>query len=304
MEYIRDYQRPDLESPALLFAFAGWADAAESATHALRYMVKRLGATHFASIDPEEFYDFTQARPHTIFDKDGNRQITWPANDFYSWKGQSGEADLVIFLGTEPNLKWRTFSGQILSMVRELGVSRAMQVGALLDAVPHTRDPRITGTATSPELQELLTGVEVRRSRYTGPTGISGVLGDVLRREGIPMVSLWGHSPHYLHVSPNPKGSLGLVQAMERVLKVDVDLGPLRSQGSKFDRRVAQTLSNETEIIEYIKRLENQYDSLVGGGGTESVAMPEPEQAVQDMEEFLKQLRDDAPSEPSTGQES
>ena len=291
MEFLQDYKRPDLKAPIFLYAFAGWADAAQSATHALQYLVKQLGATQFASLDPEEFYDFTQARPHTSYDGQGNRLISWPANDFYAWKGGPNYLDLAVFVGTEPSLRWRTFTGQIVKVVKELGVSKVVHVGALLDAVPHTREPRISGTGTMPNAQAMLGGVEMRRSRYNGPTGITGVVADAFRQEGIPYVSLWGHSPHYLQVAPNPKVSLSLVRAMGRVLQVDVDLEQLRSQGKSFDRKVAQALTNEPEVTEYVRKLESEYDRRAAAAPGEAAAMPEPQEAVRDMEDFLKQLR-------------
>jgi hypothetical protein len=86
MEYMTQYDRPDVESPVFLFAFAGWADAAEAATNSLRHLVNRLGAKKFGEIDPEEFYDFIQTRPRMAFDLDRNRVITWPANELFFWK--------------------------------------------------------------------------------------------------------------------------------------------------------------------------------------------------------------------------
>lgn len=310
MDFLKRLESPNIVSPVFLFAFAGWVDAAESATHALRYLVKRLDATKFAEIDPEEFYDFTQVRPHTGFDSEGERRITWPANEFYYVKGGTEGEDLVIFIGTEPSLRWRTFCESLVEVIRDLGVARVLHVGALLDAVPHTRDTRITGTATSPELQDMLKGVEVRRSRYTGPTGISGVLMDQLRRGSVPSVSLWGHAPHYLQVSPNPKVSLRLLQAVERLLRVDINVEQLFAQGANFERRVEQALNNEPGVIDYIHRLESQWDTRVGtstvqegpgAGATDDSDMPEPEEAVRAFEEFLRQSsrRNDEPSEPS-----
>lgn len=298
MEFLKHYETPDLQSPVFLFAFAGWADAAESATHALRYLVRRLDATKFAEVDPEEFYDFTQVRPHTGFDADGNRRISWPTNDLYFAKSASNGEDLVIFIGVEPSLRWRTFCDSMVAVIRNLNVSRVLHVGALLDAVPHTRDTRITGTATSPELQEMLRGVEVRRSRYTGPTGISGVLMDHLRRDNVPSASLWGHAPHYLQVSPNPKVSLRLLQAIDRLLSVNINVEQLFAQGANFERRVEQALNNEPGVINYIQRLESQWDTRVGAvtqieapgeGASFDGDMPEPEEAVRAFEEFLRE---------------
>ena len=286
----------DLHEPIMLYAFAGWADAAESATHALRYLIRHLKGEKFAEVDPEEFYNFTRVRPKSKFDDDGVRYIEWPANEFFAIK-REGAKDLVIFVGVEPNLRWRTFCEAMLEVIRGIGVSQVVHVGALLDAVPHTREIRVTGTATSPELQELLQGIEVRRSRYTGPTGITAVLSDTLRRVSIPTVSLWGHAPHYLQVSPNPKVSLKLVNGLERLIDVQVDVEALRSQGLNFERRVEQALADEPEVIAYIERLEAQWDSnprRSGRGGsstTESDEMPDPDQAVRGIEEFLRQER-------------
>ena len=300
MDFLKQYDPPaDLKDPAMLFAFAGWADAADSATHALRYLVEKAGAKKFAEVDPEEFYNFTRVRPETRFDAEGNRYIEWPANEFFLLRGAEGASDVVVFVGVEPNLKWRTFSESLAAIVKELGVVRVIHAGALLDAVPHTREPRLTGTATSPELRGLLSGIKVRRSRYTGPTGITGVLMDALRRSGVPGLSLWGHAPHYLHVSPNPKVSLKLLGGIERLLNVGVDVEPLRSQGSSFDRRVERALADEPEVKAYVERLEEQWDSRQDDesrtdGGDD---MPEPEQAVLGIEEFLRQARQggDAP---------
>ena len=304
MDFLRVNDPPaDLHDPVMLFAFAGWADASESATHALRYLVRHLQAVKFADVDPEEFYNFTRVRPYSKFDDEGSRFIEWPANEFYAVKrGDEGE-DLVLLVGVEPNLRWRTFCDGMVSMVKELGVKRAVQVGALLDAVPHTRDIRVTGTATSRELRSMLKGIELRRSRYTGPTGIAGVLSDAMTREGIPVVSLWGHAPHYLQVSPNPKVSLRLVHGIERLVNIEVDVKPLESQGVNFERRVERALSGEPEVNAYVARLESQWDSLRGGGAPDNTPtataddddgeMPDPAQAIRSIEEFLKQARDD-----------
>ncbi len=291
-----------LREPTLLFAFAGWADAADSATHALRYLVRHLKGEKFAEVEPEEFYNFTRVRPKTKFDDQGERYIEWPANAFYSIRREDASTDLIVLVGVEPNLRWKAFSKGIVDTVKELGVVKVIQVGALLDAVPHTRDTRVTGTATSPELQGMLRGIEVRRSRYTGPTGISGVLTEALKRSGIATISLWGHAPHYLQVSPNPKVALRLINGLQKLLDVKVSVEALESQGLNFERRVEQALADEPEVGAYIQRLEAQWDSAgAEGHATEETdegsqvaegEMPDADQAVRGIEEFLRRARE------------
>lgn len=292
MEFFTRYEDPgELHEPVMLFAFAGWADAAESATHAIKFLVRQLKAGRFGEVDPEEFYDFTQVRPETKFDRDGERVIRWPRNEFYVHRSTSGGPDLVLFVGIEPSLRWRTFTEGMVNAVRQLGVREVVHVGALLDAVPHTRIAKLTGTATSPELRSMLGNVQVRRSRYTGPTGITGVFMDALRRAGTRAVSLWGHAPHYLQVSPNPKVSLQLVKGIEDLLDVSVDMRPLESQGRNFEKRVEQALADEPDVVAYVERLEAQWDEEGNGGSAaepdEAGEMPDPEQAVRSIEEFL-----------------
>lgn len=307
MPFLKSNDPPaDLRDPLMLFAFAGWADAAESATHALKYLVRHLAGTKFAEIDPEEFYNFTRVRPKTKFNDAGERYIEWPSNAFYAIRREGEGRDVVVFVGVEPNLRWRAFCESMVAVIKGLGVREVVQVGALLDAVPHTRESRLTGTATSPEQQAMLRGIEVRRSRYTGPTGIAGVLIDMLGRSGVATVSLWGHAPHYLQVSPNPKVSLKLLSGLERLADLHVNVDALESQGLNFERRVEQALADEPEIISYVQKLEAQWDSKAGhptdagsedeGDGDE---MPEPDQAIRGIEEFLRRERNqgDAHSE-------
>ena len=62
-EALRVDEWPNLSHPAVVFGFTGWPDAAEVGSGALAFLVKTLGATRFASLDPEPFFMFGQSRP-------------------------------------------------------------------------------------------------------------------------------------------------------------------------------------------------------------------------------------------------
>jgi PAC2 family len=72
--------------PTLVVAFGGWVDAGEAATGAMRYLVRQLAGSPLASIDPEDFCDFTQLRPVVRLTAAGERTIRWPRIAF--WTGQ------------------------------------------------------------------------------------------------------------------------------------------------------------------------------------------------------------------------
>ena len=281
--------------PTMLVAFAGWPDAAEAATRALQHMVSKLDARKFAAIDPEEFYDFTVSRPQTRVGEDGERVVTWPANDFYHYAPDDESRGILFYIGTEPNLRWRTFSRLILAVALEHGVEMVVSLGALLDAVPHTREPRITGVANSPELREKVRWLGVRSSGYQGPTGIHSAFLSACTDAGLKHASLWGHSPHYVNTRPNPRVSVALLEKLRMLVEFDTDLVELEEAGMKFEAEVTKLISRQEEMVGYIRQLEKRYDKRF----TPTGEIPSPEAMVEELEEFLRSQREgsDRPGE-------
>ena len=59
-----DWQdRPLLRDPIIVCAFKGWNDAGEAASAAVQFLCESFDAQPLATIDPEDFYDFTAVRP-------------------------------------------------------------------------------------------------------------------------------------------------------------------------------------------------------------------------------------------------
>ena len=86
MEEVTFHGEPPSNLLTMVVAFGGWIDAGEAATGALRYLVRQLGATPLASIDPEDFCDFTQLRPVVRLSAEGERTIRWPRSAFWMWQ--------------------------------------------------------------------------------------------------------------------------------------------------------------------------------------------------------------------------
>jgi proteasome assembly chaperone (PAC2) family protein len=271
----------------MVVAFAGWPDAAEAATRAVRNLVRKLPAKKFAEIDPEEFYDFTVVRPETRENRRGERTLSWPANDFYYYAPEEPSRRLVLFVGTEPNLRWRSFAGHLTTVAGQCGVEMVIGLGALLDATPHTRATRISGRANSPELTQRVEKLGVRNSGYQGPTGIHSVFMDACTKSGLPYASIWGHSPHYVNSSPNPKVSYALLTKLLSLVDLGVDLEELRLAGDAFEAEVTKAIAKEADVSAYVRRLEQRYDAA----NEPDVEIPSPGDMVKELEEFLKSQR-------------
>src|ERR671928_178114 len=223
-EELRVAARPTLRSPVLISAFRGWNDGGQGASLAAGYLAKTWSAERFAEIEPEGFFDFQATRPHVSLVEGRTRRIDWPDNAFYHASVPDADRDAVLLLGIEPNLRWRTFTGLVTELARDLGVELVITLGSLLADVPHTRASPVTGGATDSELIEQL---GLQRSRYEGPTGIVGVLHDACNKAGIQSASLWAAVPHYVSLTPSPRAAAALCERLGGLLRLEIDTNQL-----------------------------------------------------------------------------
>lgn len=278
-----------LRRPVLLAAFAGWNDAAESATSAARFLCQCWSARRIAQILPEEFFHFGLTRPEVrIQEGSQTREIRWPANEFFLSQESSLPRDAIVLLGIEPHLKWQTFCGHILEVARRAQVTLVITLGALLADVPHTRPVRITGVSTD---RELAARLRTTPTRYEGPTGIVGVLNDACRRGGIGVVSLWANVPHYVSEVSNPHAILALVRRVFDFLEWRADLGELEASAAEFDRQLARIISQKPEVARYIEELERRDAKADAAEGEATGDVPGAAQLIREVEQFLREHR-------------
>ena len=254
MQHIRWSSRPRLERPVVVAAFEGWNDAGDAASTAARYLRDRWEAELFASIDPEDFFDFTSTRPQVELLDGETREIVWPPNELFAAHGPSGDA--IVLVGTEPQLRWRTFCDQVVGLVREYDARMVITLGALLAEVPHTRPTPVVGTAIEERTGRRL---GLQQSRYEGPTGIVGVLTDRCRQEGVEVASLWATVPAYVPGAPSPKASLALVERAADLLRIPVVTTDLEILSAAYERQVSEVVAGDEEMTEYVEELEQRY---------------------------------------------
>ncbi|HBD84607.1 MAG TPA: hypothetical protein DC056_11420, partial [Dehalococcoidia bacterium] len=217
----------------------------------------------------------------------GERIIRWPRNDFYYYPPDETQSGILLYVGTEPNLKWRAFSNIVCEMALKYEVKLVVSLGALLDAVPHTREPRITGRASSKDLTEKVKWLGIQNSGYQGPTGIHTAFMDACDKHGLAHASIWGHCPHYVNTSPNPRVSHALLTKLRNFVDFNVDLQELKLSGEAFDEEVAKAIAKQDDVTSYVTRLEQRYDKA----HQLEDDMPSPDDMVRELEEFLKSQR-------------
>ena len=237
---------PELTQPTLLIAFSGWSDAGSAATNAVQYVATQLGAKKFATIEGEDFFDFTVQRPLVRLDEQQIRHLQWPSYEF------SAARNVVFAVGPEPHLRWKTFCGLVMQVVEELKVERVALLGAFLAEVLYTNPVPLTGFASDPTILERL---KVSPTAYQGPTGIVGALADRFRRASLPVFSLWAAIPHYIAAAPNPRGTLALLLKLKEWMDLPVDMAPLEAAASTFQAQLLEAVEGNTELASYIRGL-------------------------------------------------
>lgn len=259
------FQIPQLRQPIMIVAFSGWSDAGEAATSALTHLMENLShgslsseAVLIAEYEPEDFYDFQVNRPMISVDDSLVRSVNWPSTQIYGLSTPEFENDFILVLGVEPSMKWKTFTTLLLDLADDLEVELVVTLGAMLADAPHTRPISVSGSGGHPDIAARL-GVEI--SKYEGPTGILGIIGDGCVRRGIDCVSLWAGLPHYASNSPSPKATLALVNAVEDFLEISISLADLEHQAKEWENEVSEMAEEDSEVSEYVKALEESKDA-------------------------------------------
>ncbi len=111
-----------LRNPVLIAAFEGWNDAGEAATAGIEHLERVWNAGAVAALDPDEYYDFQVNRPLVSVDDDGKRSIEWPTTRLSVVSIEEHGRDIVLLRGIEPNMRWRAFCAELLSVATDLGV--------------------------------------------------------------------------------------------------------------------------------------------------------------------------------------
>jgi proteasome assembly chaperone (PAC2) family protein len=262
MAFVHYLKKPELRNPVVVAAFAGWNDAADAATTAVKFLIDRWKPIKFAEIEAEEFYVFTETRPTISARKGVLRAISWPSNHFLSLITPQFERDVILFLGVEPQLKWKTFTSSYLEVCKRFNVSEVLLIGAFLANIPHSMDVPISGFSSNTEMLDRLLEIDVNSSRYEGPTGMVGVLQDSFRRANIPVSSLWAAAPHYLAATPNIKVTAALLTYLNTFLSFDLDLSDIQSDALRFEEQITMLVERDPEASAYVRKLEEQAGEL------------------------------------------
>jgi proteasome assembly chaperone (PAC2) family protein len=260
-------KRPKLKNPRMLLGFSGWMDGGDVSTGTIKCFIDKLGAQKFATIKPEGFYIYNFPgmmevtalfRPHTKIEAGLITSFEVPADAFFAGE----EADLILFLGKEPNLLWEEFADCILSLCSEFGVKMLYFIGSIAGLVPHTREPRLFCSVSDAKLKETFQHYGVKFTTYEGPASFITYLTTRCNEQNLPLISLIATIPAYVQGS-NPKCIEAVTRRLAGMLDVQIELDNLEAVSDEFEKKLNDIVQQQPELAGNIRKLEEDYDNEI-----------------------------------------
>ncbi len=243
MEEIKITKRPVLKNPHLI---AAWPGMGEVAFKAAQYLVENLKAEEFAEILPGDFFYLTSS----VVEKGVLNLPALPSGKFYYWKNHAKGPcnDLVIFISNaQPDLAVaHQYCQQIISFAKTLKVKMLISLAAMPHPIEHVQGSNVWFSATSAQLCNSLKKYNLHILSEGQISGMNGLFLGLAKKEGFQGFCLLGEIPLYTIQIENPKASFAVLEALTKILNIQVDLNPLLNQAQIMEEEI-------NKLLDYLK---------------------------------------------------
>jgi len=291
-------KKPKLRHPYMVCGISGWVNGGEAATGSIQYLVRKLEALRFAEIPIDRSHIFQvpgqlSLRPHIRIEDGILKEHRFPQNQFFYWVNPNADNDLILFLGTEPNLNWEEHADAIIGIAEEFAVVRIYLLGGVLDKTPHTNEPGVSCTCSTHELKEEMQKYSVQFSNYEGPGSFGTTLLHICQNRPMQMVSIMARATYYpefnIVIPHNPKAIRAVVRRLNHLLHLNLDVSDLDRQAEEFEAKLNFMASQNPKFQAYVEELEKDFIEVKYEEPLDISA----DEAVRIAEEFLKQKKQD-----------
>ena len=281
MENLHILEKPSLSNPRVVAGFSGWANAGEISTGPVGYLKTQLRAVKYAEIQSNLFYDFTNLRPSTFISKGVVKRFNFVGNEFFCSTSPDDQLDVILFLGAEPHLRWQEYVQAFFAAIEEFQPSCLYLLGSYYDSIPHSREPGVSASVTSVSQRKELEASDLQFTDYQGPTGIHSMLQHACSERGLPSVSIWCGTPHYLPTA-NPKAWRAVLARLTPLLGIELNTDDLDRRVRQLEKQIAQALSQNPKLRQYVEQLEQSI------GVQEEQEPLQSDEIIRSLEEFLR----------------
>ena len=284
---------PELKDPHVFAMIRPWVDVGSVGTLTLNRLERFMGSKELGRLHrPGTFFDFTRYRPNMRL-VDGARQVKIP-NSTIRYATTENGPDYLFFHLLEPHSNGEDYTDSILEVVKYFGVQRYCRVGAMYDAVPHTRPLLVTDSLGSVEQKRTVPNFKLSQSTYQGPTTIMNLLSEGIEKEDIETINFMVHLPQYVQLEEDYAGTSRMIEVLSSVYdNIPPDLAPVR-RGQRQYRELNASVDRNSELKTLIQQMEQYYDSqLTAEAEAKAEESSSPAPALShEIEAFLSELVD------------
>ena len=271
-----------MDAPVLVMGLSGWGDAASAASDAADWIADAGDA--IVSFDPDSIFDYRSNRPVLRFSSGTMASLTWPRMEIIHVK-PSGR-DVLVVVGNEPDYAWAAISDALADLVRVLGVSHLVTLGAVPAPVRHATTTAAFCTATDPRL--LLAGDEALMDDIVVPASAGTVFRAAIEDAGIPAIGYWAQVPQYVGRPYEPAIYSLLVKASAQI-GIEFDLSPLVEEAEAQVARLDEILEQRSDAREFVEGL----DLSVGTTSSVPQNLPTADEIADEVAKFLRDSDDE-----------
>ncbi len=276
-----------------------WVDVGSVGTLTLNRLERFMGSKELGRLHrPGTFFDFTRYRPNMRL-VDGARQVKIP-NSTIRYATTENGPDYLFFHLLEPHSNGEDYTDSIMEVVKYFGVKRYCRVGAMYDAVPHTRPLLVTGSLGEVEQKRTVPNFKLSQSTYQGPTTIMNLLSEGIEKESIETINFMVHLPQYVQLEEDYAGTSRMIEVLSSVYdNIPADLAPVR-RGQRQYRELNASVDRNSELKTLIQQMEQYYDSQLTAeaqAASEESGSPAPALSPE-IEAFLSELGDRLDGDP------
>lgn len=281
---------PVLREPHALAMLRPWIDVGSVGSLVLTRLERHFGGREMGKLArPGNFFDFTRYRP-TVAVHEGKREVTIP-NTLINFARREGGHDFIFLHILEPHMFGEDYTDGILDILKHFGVRRYMQIGAMYDAVPHTRRLLVTGQARGGNREVRFGDAQLRGNSYQGPTSINTVVGQRAPDYGIEVASLMAHLPQYVQLEEDYAGAARVLEILQGLYDLPPGLIDTHRGQAQYEE-ITRAVANNPRLIPVIKEFEATYDARTG------IPAPPPQEEAAgplsaEVEDFLRKIGED-----------
>jgi len=280
---------PELKDPHVFAMVRPWVDVGSVGTLTLNRLERYLGSKELGKLErPGEFFDFTRYRP-TMRLVQGEREVKIP-NSIIRYAQTEDGPDYLFFHLLEPHSNGEDYTDSLLEVVNHFNIKRYCRIGAMYDAVPHTRPLLVTGTLGDVKMNREVPNFKVRKSTYQGPTTIMNLLSEGIEKSDIESINFMVHLPQYVQLEEDYAGTSRMIEVLSSVYdSIPQDLAPT-GRGQRQYRDLSASLEKNTELKDLIKQMEAYYDAQLDAEDTPKEESVPTATLSPEIERFLSEL--------------